>query len=105
MSPESLAPESAQTTATPQHVGILTPFRYRNFTLLFIGQFVSFLGDQAYGIALPWTFLAVTGDARQMSAVLVAGAVPRVLLLLIGGALADRISPRAIMLFADTARV
>ncbi|HEV2456728.1 MAG TPA: MFS transporter [Ktedonobacterales bacterium] len=105
MSPELPAPETTQTTEAPQRVGILTPFHYRNFTLLFVGQLVSFLGDQAYGIALPWTVLAVTGDARQMSTVLVAGAVPRVLLILIGGALADRISPRAIMLFADTTRV
>jgi MFS family permease len=36
--------------------------------------------------------------------VLTAGTVPRVLLLLIGGALADRINPRAVMLAADAGR-
>ncbi len=105
MSEDSPASVVAKAVEAPSHIGVFAPFRYRNFSLLFVGQFVSFLGDQAYGIALPWTVLAVTGDARAMSTVLVAGAVPRVLMLLIGGALADRISPRAIMLFADTARV
>ncbi|MFI5274858.1 MAG: MFS transporter [Ktedonobacterales bacterium] len=81
-----------------------SPLRRRNFALLFAGQLISGLGDQAYGIALPWTVLAATGDARQMAVVLAAGAVPRMLALLIGGALADRISPRLVMLVTDAGR-
>ena len=63
------------------------------------------LGDQVYGLALPWTVLAVTGDARQMAIVLAAEAVPRALLLLIGGALSDRLSPRVVMLTSDLGRM
>ena len=81
-----------------------SPFRRRNFTLLVAGQLISGLGDQAYGIALPWTVLAVTGDARQMAVVLAAGAIPRMLALLLGGALADRLSPRLVMLVTDAGR-
>lgn len=88
----------------PRRPGALTPLRRRNFSLLFSGQIISVLGDAAYGLALPWTVLAVTGDPRQMSVVLAAGAVPRVLLLLVGGALADRLSPRLITLLADLGR-
>jgi len=84
--------------------GARGPFRSRAFSLLFIGQFISLLGDQAYAIALPWTVLAVTGDPRQMGIVLAAEAAPRVAFLLLGGALADRFSPRAIMLIADIGR-
>jgi MFS family permease len=105
MGQESLSSSSFDSSNNLQGIGIFAPFRHRNFTLLFIGQLISFLGDQAYGIALPWTVLTVTGDPRQMSAILVAGTVSRVLLLLLGGALADRMSPRAIMLFADMVRV
>jgi MFS family permease len=53
---------------------------------------------------LPWTVLAITGDPRQMAVVLAAGSVARVLALLIGGALADRLSPRLVMLTADAGR-
>lgn len=89
----------------PRRIGALTPLRRRNFSLLFSGQVISMLGDQAYGLALPWTVLVVTGDPRQVGIVLAAGAAPRVALLLLGGALADRLSPRLIMMIADLGRV
>lgn len=85
--------------------GIFAPFRSRNFSLLFSGQFISVVGDQVYGLALPWTVLAATGDPRKMAFVLAAEAVPRVFLLLIGGALSDRLTPRAVMLTADLGRM
>src|SRR5262249_31372468 len=72
-----------------------------NFTLLFVGQIISSLGDQAYGLELPWTALVATGDPRQMAAVLAAEALLRVLFLLLGGALADRLGPRLVVLVAD----
>lgn len=93
---------SASTTITTGRAR--SPLLRRNFALLFAGQLISALGDQAYGIALPWTVLAVTGDARQMAVVLAAGAIPRMLALLLGGALADRLSPRLVMLVTDAAR-
>jgi MFS family permease len=91
-----------ETPAAPRHP--LAPLRRLNFALLFTGQLISVIGDQVYGVALPWTVLAVTGDARQMAIVLTAGTVPRVLLLLVGGALADRLNPRVVMLVADAGR-
>jgi MFS family permease len=100
MAPES-GPEPA-TVAASRHP--LTPLRRLNFALLFSGQLISVIGDQVYAVALPWTVLAVTHDPRQMAIVLTAGAVPRVLLLLVGGALADRLNPRVVMLAADAGR-
>jgi MFS family permease len=101
----SPAAEAAPTEPTATPAGrARSPLRRRNFALLFAGQLISALGDQAYGIALPWTVLAVTGDARQMAVVLAAGAIPRMLALLLGGALADRLSPRLVMLVTDAAR-
>jgi MFS family permease len=92
---------------TPPRVsrGTFAPFRSRNFSLLFSGQFISVIGDQVYGLALPWTVLAATGDPRKMAIVLTAEAVPRALLLLVGGALSDRLSPRVVMLAADLSRM
>src|SRR6185312_2817768 len=85
--------------------GMFAPLRNRNFSLLFAGQFISLLGDQAYGLALPWTVLTVTGDPGKMAIVLTAATIPRVLLLLVGGALSDRLTPRIIMLSADVLRM
>jgi predicted MFS family arabinose efflux permease len=107
-SPNPVATDQAPPPAPnppPVKTGVLSPFRGRNFPLLFSGQFISVIGDQVYSIALPWTVLAVTGDPRQMSIVLAAEAIPRALLLLIGGALADRLTPRIVMLAADLGRM
>ena len=99
------AASAPDTTSGRRKPGMFAPLRRRNFALLFGGQTISALGDQAYGLALPWTVLAVTNDPRQVGIVLAAGAVPRVLLLLFGGALADRLSPRLVMIVADLVRV
>jgi predicted MFS family arabinose efflux permease len=93
-----------ETAPGPAERRVRSPLRRRNFALLFAGQLISALGDQAYGIALPWTVLAVTRDVRQVAVVLTAGAVPRMFALLLGGALADRLSPRLVMLVTDAAR-
>lgn len=84
--------------------GALTPLRHRDFALLFSGQLTSALGDQAFALALPWTVIAVTGDPVQVAVVLAAEAIPRVLTLPLGGALADRINPRVVMLVSDIGR-
>ena len=103
-SPAVEAAPAGEAPSAPPSARARTPLRRRNFALLFAGQLISGLGDQAYSIALPWTVLAVTGDARQMAVVLAAGAVPRMLALLLGGALADRLSPRLVMLVTDAGR-
>ncbi|QNP67285.1 MFS transporter [Streptomyces genisteinicus] len=64
---------------------------------------LSATGDSVYHVALTW---AATrgGSAAEAGAVLAAGAVPRALLMLGGGVLADRIGPRTVVLVSDTAR-
>src|SRR5512146_2409167 len=88
----AVAATDAAAPGTGKAPGILAPLRRRNFSLLFSGQLISVLGDQVYSLALPWTVLAVTGDPRQMALVLTAAAIPRVALLLVGGALSDRLN-------------
>jgi MFS family permease len=84
------------------------PFRQmlsnRNFRLLWIGEGVSVLGDHFYMIALPWLVLQLTGDSLAMGTVLALSAIPRALLMLVGGALTDRFSPRSLMLASNAAR-
>jgi hypothetical protein len=76
----------------------------RNFRLFWIGEGVSVLGDHFYMVALPWLVLQLTGDALAMGTVLALSAIPRALLMLVGGALTDRFSPRSLMLVSNAAR-
>src|SRR5437899_2089926 len=75
--------------------------RYR---LWLIGGIISLLGDQFYLVALPWLVLQQIGSAMAMGAVMMAGAIPRALLMLMGGAVSDRISARKILMATAMAR-
>ena len=81
-----------------------TILKMREFRLLLSGQAVSSIGDQFNLIALPWLVLALTHDPLQLGGVLAAAGSPRALLMLVGGAWADRHSPRTIMLVSDALR-
>lgn len=85
--------------APPEH-----PLRSPNFRLWLIGSTVSLFGDQFYLVALPWLVLQQTGSAAVMGSIMMAGAIPRALLMLMGGAVSDRMSPRRIMIAAAIAR-
>jgi MFS family permease len=76
----------------------------RDYRLLWVGQGISHLGDQFHLIALPWLVLTLTHDPLQLGFVLALAGVPRAALMLVGGALADRHSPRTIMLVSDMLR-
>src|SRR5436305_10472146 len=80
------------------------PLRNPNYRKLLVGGTVSLLGDQFYFVALPWLVLQQTGSAVAMGTILMVGAVPRAVLMLMGGALTDRVSPRKIMISTASAR-
>jgi MFS family permease len=81
------------------------PLRVANFRRLLAGQTISRLGDQFYFVAIPWLVLHITRSPLALSLVLGASAVMLGLFTLIGGVLADRFGPRALMLGSDTARL
>ena len=91
------------TTALRQ-LTLLQPLRHRGFRMVWIGETVSMFGDQFYLVALPWLALALTGSSLALGLVLMAAAVPRAALMLVGGALSDRYDPRAIMVTSSAAR-
>jgi len=80
------------------------PLSNPNYRLWLIGGTISLLGDQFYLVALPWLVLQQTGSAAVMGAILMAGAIPRALLMLMGGAVSDRMSARKIMIATAMAR-
>jgi hypothetical protein len=76
----------------------------RDFRLLWSSEAVSVLGDQFHAVALSWLVITLTGSGLALSTVLIAISVPRALLLLPMGVVADRRSPRSLMLFSHLAR-
>lgn len=92
-------PAASVSTGTVTH-----PLRNQDYRLWLIGGTISLLGDQFYLVALPWLVLQQTGSVVAMGAIMMTGAIPRALLMLMGGAASDRISARKIMMATATAR-
>jgi MFS family permease len=80
------------------------PLAVRDFQLLSTGQLASTIGDYCYAIALPWYVLSSHGSTILLGIVLACYGVPRTVLIPVGGVLADRLSPRTVMLIADSGR-
>jgi hypothetical protein len=69
-----------------------------------VGSTVSLLGDQFYLVALPWLVLQLTGSSLALGTMLMTAGVPRAALMLIGGAVTDRFSPRRVMMTTAATR-
>jgi MFS family permease len=67
------------------------------------GMTLSSLGDAAWYVALTWT-LATAVSPAAAGALLALAALPRLVTLLVGGAVADRTGPRRVMVVTDVAR-
>jgi MFS family permease len=80
------------------------PLSVPAFRLLAVGQFSSTIGDYCYAVALPWLVLSNRGSAASLGIALASYGVPRALLTLPGGSLADRFGPRLMMLSSDAGR-
>jgi MFS family permease len=78
--------------------------RERHFALLFAGQATSFLGDWLFMVALPFAALGLGASTTQVGLVLAAQLAPFLFLTLIGGAWADRLERRRVMLACDAVR-
>jgi MFS family permease len=71
---------------------------------LWIGSSVSNIGDQFYFVALPWLVLQITGSSVVLGTISMTAAIPRAALMLVGGVLTDRFSPRKIMMITACCR-
>jgi MFS family permease len=90
--------------STPlQRVRVFDAFRHRDFRLLWSGQFISLIGDAAFFTALGWRAFTLVGSSR-LGIVFLFQAIGLLATLLIGGALADRIPRRTMMIASDLSR-
>jgi DHA3 family tetracycline resistance protein-like MFS transporter len=83
---------------------LLQPLQGRDYRLLVFGAVVSLLGDGFYFIALAWQVYDISNVPTALSIVGMAGTIPMVALVLIGGALSDRFDRRKLMIGADLLR-
>jgi MFS family permease len=81
---------------TPNPRGAL--LRDPNFAWLMSGGVISALGDQFTMIALPWLVLQLTRDPLALGAMVALLGLPRAVLILFGGALVDRHSPKRVLM-------
>lgn len=68
------------------------------FRKLWLATLLSLFGDFFSYVAMAWLVLQLTGSSLALGTVLVVQALPRAVLMVVGGALADRISARLTML-------
>ncbi len=83
---------------------MLQLFKDRNFVTYWFGEFVSVVGDHISMIAFPLLVLQMTGSVAMTGMVFAAQGLPRAVLMLAGGAIVDRSSPRLIMLLTNMLR-
>jgi DHA3 family macrolide efflux protein-like MFS transporter len=79
-------------------------YHNRDFMLLFSGKVISLLGDQIYAFALSWYILSVTKSGLKAGVFLFIDALSMAFVSLFGGAIADRYSRKAIMVWMDLIR-
>lgn len=88
-------------TAAPAHRSALRDGTFRRYLA---GQSCSQLGDQVWWVALSWTAVHL-GTAGTAGLLLTVSALPRLVLLLFGGVIADRYDIRRLMIGSDAVRV
>ena len=74
----------------------------RDFLRLFIAYLVTYLGTAMAPIALAFGVLDLTGSTSDSAIVIAASTTGQILILLIGGTLADRTSRHHMLIFADS---
>lgn len=75
--------------------------RNRNFTLLFIGQFITFLGTMISSVALPYQIYMETRSTLMVGLLSLFSLLPLLFTALIGGVFADRYHRRLLLLIAE----
>jgi MFS family permease len=78
--------------------------RSRGFRLLWTGAAISLVGDGVFLVALAWHVYSVSEGLTGMAWAGVALAAPQLVLLPLGGLLADRVDRRLVMLGSDIVR-
>jgi MFS transporter, DHA1 family, staphyloferrin A biosynthesis exporter len=104
-SPGAADVASTGSAAPAQHGWAARTFsalRHRNYRLLWIGTLISNTGDWVDQIALNWLVVSTSGTTIELALVNLCRAVPILAFTLIGGAVADRVERRRMMMVTQT---
>jgi MFS family permease len=81
----------------------LSPFRHRDFLVFWTGSVLSGIGSQFSTVAMAWQIYELTDSAFQIGLLGLVRAVPQIILLLVGGLLADALNRRKLMMVTQIA--
>ena len=104
VTPAAAVPPAPRVPAAAPRAALLAPLRTPAYRLLWTGRLISLVGDAFQLVVLPALVLDLTGRPSGLGTVLMAQAIPRALLLLAGGVLTDRFSPRSVMVASNLAQ-
>jgi MFS family permease len=79
----------------------LRPFRHRDYRWLYAAQSVSFLGSMVTYVALPYQMWTLTGSSLAVGMLGLVELVPLLVTAFVGGALADTVDRRKMVLWTD----
>src|SRR3954468_15218990 len=99
-----MSSDAAALSESAQAPALRHPLRLPHFRNLWIGVTISLLGDQFYLVALPWLALQLTRSSVALGTILMTAAIPRAVLMLVGGAVTDRFSARRVLMATAAAR-
>lgn len=103
MDPLSSRPETtASSSFFPQ---IFRAFLYRDFRVMWLGSFTSTTGTFMQHVALSWLILQLTGMSFYLGLTSFLGQLPLVLFSVIGGAFADRVDRRKLLIFSQAVQM
>ena len=83
---------------------LFAPLRHRDFRRLWSGMTLSLVGDGAFLVAMTWQVYVLSDAPTALAFVGIAMSIPTIVLLLVGGAVSDRVDRRRVMVAADLIR-
>ena len=89
---------NAEPTEKPVRQNALATLRHRDFRLLWFGQLISTIGDQMQAVGIAWHIFILTDSTLHVGLVGLARVIPFMLLSFIGGAFADMVSRKRLIL-------
>ena len=75
--------------------------RNRDFRLLYLGQFISFIGTMITVVALPYQIYQITESTLMVGLLSLAQLIPLLFTALVGGVFADRYNRRALLIISE----
>lgn len=82
---------------------VVAPLEHRSFRLLWVGQTVSGFGNSIRAVAMPFQLLALGASPLELGITIAINTVSSLVFLLVGGAVADRLPRRNVIVASDIA--